>query len=72
MAATAITSAATVENHMPSRLQIRGKAKTAEHWKMKVRKKEISAEVTPSPRAVKKEEPKIAKPENRKDRKSVV
>ena len=39
---------------------------TAAHWNTSVRRKEIRAEVSPSFSAVKKEEPKMAKPENRK------
>ena len=39
---------------------------TAAHWNTRVRRNEISAEVRPSFRAVKKEEPKMASPENKK------
>ena len=65
-------SAATVESHMPSSFQKRGKVRTVAHWKTKVRKKEISAEMIPLPRAVKKEEPKIAVPENKKEKENIV
>ena len=37
-------------------------------WNTKVRRKEMMAEVTPSLRAVKKPDPKMAKPMNRKDK----
>ena len=40
---------------------------TAAHWKTSVRRKEIRAEVSPSLRAVKKEEQKMENPENRKE-----
>ena len=51
---------------MPSSPQIRGSTVTARHWNTSVRRKEIMAEVIPSLRAVKKEEPKMASPENKK------
>jgi hypothetical protein len=46
---------------------MRGKRRTAATWNSNERRKEISAEVRPSLSAVKKEEPKIAIPEKRKD-----
>lgn len=61
---TAIISANTTENQIPSTPQKRGKIKTDEIWNTKVLRKEISAEVSPSFKAVKKEEPKMANPEN--------
>lgn len=71
MTTAASISATTVENHMPSNPQKIGKVRTAAHWKTKVRKKEISADMSPLPRAVKKEEPKIAVPENKKEKENM-
>lgn len=62
------TSAATVDSHIPSTPQINGKVKIAAAWNTKVRRKDMAAEINPLPRAVKKEEPKIAKPEKRKEK----
>ncbi len=53
---------------MPSRPQISGRSRTAEIWKTRVRRKEIRAEVRPSPSAVKKAEPKMANPAKRKEK----
>ena len=61
---TAIISANTTENQIPSTPQKRGKTKTDEIWNTKV----LSAEVSPSFKAVKKEEPKMANPENKKEK----
>ena len=69
--ATARASAATVESQMPSRPQSNGRISTARHWNTSVRRKEIRAEVNPSFRAVKKEEPKMAIPENRKEKENM-
>lgn len=68
MITTAITSAETMESQIPVSPQKTGKIKTAEIWNTKVRRKEISAEVNPSFNAVKKEEPNMAKPENKKEK----
>ena len=68
MTTTASASAAAVESQTPSRPQTRGRSSTARHSNTSVRRKEIRAEVNPSFRAVKKEEPKIASPENRKEK----
>ena len=65
---TAIISANTTENQIPSTPQKRGKTKTDEIWNTKVLRKEISAEVSPSFKDVKKEEPKMANPENKKEK----
>ena len=62
------TSAAVMDSHIPSTPQIMGRSRTADTWKTRVRRKDIAAETTPLPRAVKKDEPKIPKPANRKDR----
>ena len=43
-----------------------------EHWKTKVLKKEISADMIPFPKEVKKEEPKIAMPEHKKEKENIV
>ena len=48
--------------------KIRGKTKTAIVWNKRVRKKEMIAEMGPLLRAVKKEEPKMATPENKKEK----
>ena len=53
---------------MPSIPKIKGRSKIAIIWKTNVRRKEITAEVRPSLRAVKKPEPKIVNPMNRKDK----
>ena len=70
--AAASISAATVESHIPSNSQKSGKIRTVEHWKTKVLKKEISADMIPFPKAVKKEEPKIAMPEHKKEKENIV
>ncbi len=53
---------------MPSNPRMSGRSKTAKTWKNNVLKNEISAEVRPSPRAVKKDELKMANPANRKEK----
>ena len=68
MTATARASDTTVEAQMPSSSQTMGRSVTARHWNTSVRRKEIRAEVSPSFRAVKKDEPKIAIPENKKEK----
>lgn len=52
---------------IPSMPQKDGKTSTAAHSNTSVRRKEIRAEVSPSPRAVKKDEPKIEKPEHKNE-----
>ena len=54
---TDIRSATTTELHMPLIPNIPGSSKTAEHSNTRVRKKAISAEVSPSFKAVKNDEP---------------
>ena len=66
-----MTSAATIENQMPSSPQSCGKISSAATWNTSVRKKEISAEVRPSPSAVKKDEPKMEKPESRNENEKI-
>ena len=56
---------------MPSTPQNRGKNITAAIWNTKVRRKEIAAETRPLLSAVKKEEPKIANPEKRKEKANI-
>ena len=63
----AINSAATMENQMPSIPQISGKINTAADCNTSVLRKEIKAEMGPLLRAVKKDEPKMAKPVNRNE-----
>ena len=53
--------------HIPSSSRIRGRSITAAVWKTSVLKKEMSAEVSPSLRAVKNPESKMAKPANRNE-----
>ena len=52
---------------MPSSPQISGKISTAADCNTNVLKKEIKAEIGPLLRAVKKDDPKIAKPVKRKE-----
>ena len=66
--ATAINSAVIMDNHIPSRPKKTGKIITAAHSKTRVLKNEISAEVSPSLRAVKNAEPKIAKPAKKNEK----
>ena len=56
---------------MPSSCQISGSSSTAATWNTSVRKNDISAEVSPSFSAVKNEEPKIEKPENRNENEKI-
>ena len=64
----AINSAATIDIQIPSIPHRSGKIKTAATWKTRVRKNEIRAEISPFPRAVKKDEPKMAIPANRNEK----
>ena len=64
---TAITSATTMDAQIPSRSKNMGIIKTAATWNKRVRRKEITAEVSPSFNAVKNPDPKIAKPAKRKE-----
>ena len=64
-------SAETIENQIPFSPHKIGKIKTAEIWNTKVRRKEIRAEVSPSFKAVKKEEPNMANPENKKEKEKI-
>ena len=57
MATTAITSAATMDIQMPSSLHNSGNSSTAPTWNTRARKNAMMAEVSPSFRAVKKDEP---------------
>lgn len=59
---TAINSATTMEYQMPSMSKMLGRIKMAATWNTSVRRKEIRAEVRPSPRAVKKPEEKRHSP----------
>ena len=62
-----MTSAATIDSQIPSSFQMSGKRSTAAIWNTSVRKNEMSAEVSPSPSAVKNDEPKIEKPDSRNE-----
>ena len=64
---TAATSANTMESQIPVSCQISGMIKTNATWNTSVRKNEISADVSPSFSAVKKEEPKIGIPQSRNE-----
>ena len=64
---TDMTSAATIDSQIPSSSQMSGKMSTAAIWNTSVRKNEMSAEVSPSPSAVKNDEPKIENPESRNE-----
>ena len=71
MTTTAIASAAMTDDQIPfiplppAASKIRGITITATVWNTSVRKNEIMAETGPLLRAVKNEEPKMAKPVNR-------
>ena len=66
---TARASATTIENQIPSTpLKIIGKIITAATWKTRVLINEMIAEIGPLFRAVKNDEPKIANPENKKEK----
>ena len=62
-----MTSAATMDSQIPSSFQMSGKRSTAAIWNTSVRKNEMIAEVSPSPSAVKNDEPKIENPESRNE-----
>lgn len=68
----AINSAATMDIQMPSIPKISGNINTAATWKINVLRKEINAEMRPSFNAVKKDEPKIAIPEKRKEKEYII
>jgi len=65
---TAKNSATTVENQIPSSFHISGIIITAAVWNKRVLRKDISAEIGPSFRAVKKAEPKMAMPAKKKEK----
>lgn len=64
----AASSAAATDSQIPSTPSARGRSTTLPHWNTSVRRKEMRAEIRPLLRAVKKAEPKMFSPENRKDR----
>ena len=64
---SANSSAAEMASQTPSMSKKMGRISTAATWKTSVRRKEMAADTPPLPRAVKKEEPKIANPEKRKE-----
>ena len=66
------SSAATIESHTPSSSQNIGKIMTAATWKTSVLKNEMSADVRPSLKAVKKDEPNIENPENRNENEKIL
>ena len=69
--ATASTSATTSDSHIPLVSHIRGSINIAASWNTNVLKKDMTAEVTPSFSAVKKDEPYMAKPENKKEKENI-
>ena len=70
-AIAAISSATTMDIQIPSTPHTSGKSKIAAIWKTSVRRKEIAADTGPLFRAVKKPEPKIAKPAKRKEKENI-
>lgn len=68
---TAVNSATTIASHMPSISRNIGSNRTAPPWNIIVRRKEIRADVRPSFRAVKKPEPKMAKPMSGKEKENI-
>lgn len=64
----AISSATIIEAHIPSVPQISGIIITARIWKTRVLRNEIIAEVSPSFKAVKNDEPNIAIPAKRNEK----
>ena len=71
-AVAAISSAKTMEYHMPSTPNNTGSKSTAPSSKTKVRKKDINADTFPSFRAVKKAELKIAIPEKKYEKEMIL
>ena len=69
---TAITSATTIESQIPSIPKTAGSSITAAISNTSVRKNEIIADVRPSERAVKKEDPKMAKPANKNENENII
>lgn len=57
-----------MESQIPSTPQKRGRIKTAAIWNTRVLKNAIDADISPLFKAVKKDEPKIANPENKKQK----
>ena len=64
---SAMDSETTIAHQMPSRPKISGSSSTAAIWQIRVRTKEITAEIRPLFSAVNRELPKILKPHSRKD-----
>ena len=67
----ASNSATTNESHTPSIPIIKGKKMTADVWNTRVLKKDMIAEINPLLSAVKKDEPKIAIPVNKKEKEKI-
>ena len=67
----AISSAITTESHIPSISITKGSKSTAAIWNTKVRKNDIVAEIRPLFSAVKKDEPKMARPAKRKEKEKI-
>ena len=65
---SAMTSATTTASHTPSSPRKIGRIRTAPLWNTRVLRKEIVADTIPLPRAVKKAEPQILKPQMIKNR----
>ena len=65
------SSAATIENQMPSRLKKTGRINTRDSWYTSVLIKEIAAETGPLLSAVKKDDENIQKPDIKKDSENI-
>ena len=61
----------TIESQIPSRSKKMGRIITARDWNTRVRKKDMIAEMMPLLSAVKKPDPHIAMPENRKENEKI-
>lgn len=64
----AMISAVTMESQIPSVSQKSGRIRTAPVWNTSVLIKEIAADTRPLFKAVKKDDPKIANPENKNEK----
>ena len=63
----AIPSAAPIASQTPLTPKNNGNSSSIQVWNTSVRRKEITAEITPFPNAVKNADPKILNPESKKD-----
>ena len=65
------SSAMTNESHTPSIFINMGRSSTARVWNTRVRRNEISAEISPLLSAVKKDEPKMLMPLNKNENEKI-